>query len=87
MRPTLALRGVQVFQGLLDRGSQNAILGEIRNIVVKAPLFSPKTPSGKPMSVQMTSAGNFGWVSDKSGYRYAPSINEPNTAIVRANLG
>ena len=79
MRPILALRGVQVFQGLLDRGSQNAILRDIRDIMAKAPLFSPKTPSGKPMSVQMTSAGDFGWVSDKSGYRYAP--NHPNGTV------
>jgi alkylated DNA repair protein (DNA oxidative demethylase) len=79
MRPTLALRGVQVFQVLLDRGSQNAILSDIRDIMAKAPLFSPKTPSGKPMSVQMTSAGDFGWVSDKSGYRYAP--NRPNGTV------
>lgn len=71
MRPTVVLRGVQVFQGLLERDVQRAILADIRKVVAKAPLFSPMTPYGKPMSVQMTSAGDFGWVSDKSGYRYA----------------
>lgn len=45
-------------------------MSEIRGIVATAPLFSPMTPYGKPMSVQMTSAGRFGWVSDRSGYRY-----------------
>jgi len=71
MRPTVVLRGVQVFQGALDRDVQSTILSDIRAVVAKAPLFSPMTPSGKPMSVQMTSAGDFGWVSDKSGYRYS----------------
>ncbi|WP_093997209.1 alpha-ketoglutarate-dependent dioxygenase AlkB family protein [Octadecabacter ascidiaceicola] len=69
--PTLALRGVQVWQGLLDRPDQEAIVRDIRAIVAAAPLFSPMTPYGKPMSVQMTSAGRFGWVSDRSSYRYS----------------
>ncbi len=75
-RPTVALRGVQVWEGLLDRPEQEAIVDDIRAIVAAAPLFSPMTPNGKPMSVQMTSAGRFGWVSDRSGYRY--SETHPN---------
>lgn len=70
-RPTLGLRGVSVYQELLDRAAQDAIITDIRGIVAAAPLFSPITPHGKPMSVQMTSAGRFGWVSDRSGYRYS----------------
>lgn len=77
--PTLVLRGVQVWQGLLDRAAQEAMLADIRGIVASAPLFSPMTPYGKPMSVQMTSAGRFGWVSDRSGYKY--SETHPNGAI------
>ncbi|SLN34143.1 alpha-ketoglutarate-dependent dioxygenase AlkB family protein [Pseudooctadecabacter jejudonensis] len=69
-RPTVILRGVQVFQGLLNRAAQEAMVREIRDIVAAAPLFSPMTPYGKPMTVRMTSAGRFGWVSDRSGYRY-----------------
>lgn len=76
MRPTVVLRGVQVWQGLLDRDAQAAMVADIRGIVAAAPLFSPMTPYGKPMSVQMTSAGRFGWVSDRSGYRY--SETHPN---------
>ncbi|WP_049836211.1 alpha-ketoglutarate-dependent dioxygenase AlkB family protein [Octadecabacter temperatus] len=78
-RPTAVLRGVQVWQGLLDRPAQEKILQDIRAIVVAAPLFSPMTPYGKPMSVQMTSAGRFGWVSDRSGYRY--SETHPNGKV------
>ena len=71
IRPTVVIRGVKVWQGLLDRPAQEAVLTDIRKIVASAPLFSPMTPNGKPMSVQMTSAGRFGWVSDRSGYRYS----------------
>jgi len=35
-------------------------------------------PSGKPMSVRMSAAGQFGWMSDKDGYRYAQA--HPNGA-------
>jgi alkylated DNA repair protein (DNA oxidative demethylase) len=70
-RPTVDLRGVQVWQALLDRPAQEAMVSDIRGIVAAAPLFSPMTPYGKPMSVQMTSAGRFGWFSDRSGYRYS----------------
>ena len=76
LRPTMTIRGVQVFQGMLDRATQEALLQQIRDVVAAAPLFSPMTPYGKPMSVQMTSAGSFGWGSDERGYRYSP--NHPN---------
>ncbi|MCF2906086.1 alpha-ketoglutarate-dependent dioxygenase AlkB [Octadecabacter sp. CECT 8868] len=71
LRPTMEIRGVRVWQGLLDRPAQDAIVEDIRKVVAKAPLFSPMTPYGRPMTVQMTSAGRFGWVSDRSGYRYS----------------
>ena len=34
------------------------------------PSSRPLTPWGKPMSVRMTSAGRYGWFTDRSGYRY-----------------
>ncbi len=64
--------GCQVYKGYLDRFEQHALLSELRMIVSKAPLFSPLTPWGKPMSVKMTSAGKYGWYSDHKGYRYIP---------------
>ncbi len=66
------LNGIAIFKGRLDRAEQEHIREEIRAVVRAAPLFSPMTPYGKPMSVRMTSAGRYGWVSDRSGYRYAP---------------
>lgn len=49
------------------------MIGDLRAVVAAAPLFSPLTPWGKPMSVRMTSAGRYGWISDRRGYRYSES--------------
>jgi len=62
--------GVTLHKGFLRRDSQAALVGDVRQIVAKAPLFSPLTPWGKPMRVRMTSAGKFGWYTDRKGYRY-----------------
>ncbi|MCP3968876.1 MAG: alpha-ketoglutarate-dependent dioxygenase AlkB [Rhodobacteraceae bacterium] len=70
MTPTLTIRGFQVFRGFLDAAAQAAMLKDVRAIAAAAPLFSPMTPYGRPMSVRMTSAGRYGWFSDRSGYRY-----------------
>ncbi|SLN32972.1 alpha-ketoglutarate-dependent dioxygenase AlkB [Roseisalinus antarcticus] len=68
--PTLTLRGVSIYEGLLPPEAQARMVAELREVVRRAPLFSPMTPYGKPMRVRMTSAGRYGWVSDRSGYRY-----------------
>lgn len=70
--PTLRIRGVAVWKGLIDADAQAHLVGEITAVVRAAPLFRPITPRGQPMSVRMTSAGRCGWVSDRAGYRYAP---------------
>jgi alkylated DNA repair protein (DNA oxidative demethylase) len=67
----LTLRGFEIHKGWLDPEAQANLLAAIRDVAKAAPVFSPMTPYGKPMSVKMTSAGAFGWVSDRSGYRYA----------------
>jgi len=86
----LNVRGFEIHKGWLDAQAQVALLEAVRGIAKDAPVFSPMTPYGKPMSVQMTSAGRFGWVSDRSGYRYAtqhpaglawPAIPDPVLAI------
>ncbi len=69
-KPTTSLRGVLVFKGFLDRSAQAGMLVELRHVVAAAPLQSPQTPYGRPMSVRMTSAGKYGWCSDRTGYRY-----------------
>ena len=68
--PTLSICGVDLWESWLSPVKQRQILEDIRTIVTKAPLLEPVTPSGKKMSVRMTSAGRLGWVTDSSGYRY-----------------
>lgn len=88
----LDLRGARVLPGYLDPGQQVEILGALREVVRAAPLYHPVTPGGRQMSVRMTAAGRFGWVTDRSGYRYEPrhpdgmawpAIPEPVLAIWR----
>ena len=68
--PTLSIRGVHVWQEWLSKEKQTKLVDDIRTVVANAPLFIPTTPSGKKMSVRMTSAGRMGWVTDSLGYRY-----------------
>jgi alkylated DNA repair protein (DNA oxidative demethylase) len=67
----LELRGFRILPGYIDAAAQTALVAALRDVVAAAPLFSPMTPMGRAMSVRMTSAGRYGWVSDRSGYRYA----------------
>ncbi|NIZ12198.1 alpha-ketoglutarate-dependent dioxygenase AlkB [Phaeobacter sp. HF9A] len=68
----LTLRGFQIYKGFLSPEAQRGLIQCLRPVLRAAPLFSPEVPGGGQMSVRMTSAGAFGWFSDKSGYRYAP---------------
>ena len=66
----LRLRGVVIHPGFLDAEAQAAMLADLREVVRAAPFFRLKTRFGQSLSVQMTSAGRFGWFSDAKGYRY-----------------
>lgn len=68
--PNLVVRGFKIYEGFLDAAQQKELVVALREIVAQAPLFSPETARGQKMSVRMTSAGAFGWVSDRRGYRY-----------------
>jgi len=68
--PAGHIRGVAIFAGFLDRAQQERLVAALRAVVAAAPLFAPVTATGRPMSVRMTSAGRFGWYSDRKGYRY-----------------
>lgn len=47
-----------------------ALLAEIERIIALAPFRQMQTPGGFRMSVAMSNCGDFGWVTDASGYRY-----------------
>ncbi len=66
----LTLGEAVVHRGYLGPEAQRAMVADLREVVRAVPLFSPETRWGKKMSVAMTSAGRFGWVSDRRGYRY-----------------
>jgi alkylated DNA repair protein (DNA oxidative demethylase) len=68
----LNLRGFLIYKSLISASKQAEILDDVRAGLSQAPMFSPLTTWGKPMSVQMTSAGKYGWYSDSKGYRYEP---------------
>ncbi len=74
--PTLSVNGVSVWQALLDRAAQNTLIDLVGKIAETAPFYTPVTPSGRPMSVEMTSAGRLGWITDRQGYRY--EAHHPN---------
>lgn len=67
----IELRGVQIWPSVLDRAAQEALVEEVRAIALAAPFFRPETRRGQKMSVRMTAAGDYGWISDRRGYRYA----------------
>jgi alkylated DNA repair protein (DNA oxidative demethylase) len=70
--PAVDVGGVAVWTGLLGPDAQAAMVADIREVVRGAPFFTPETPRGQKMSVRMTAAGDYGWISDRRGYRYAP---------------
>lgn len=66
------LRGVRVLPGYLDTPAQAALVEALRAVAAAAPFVRPETPRGRPMSVRMTAAGRYGWITDRKGYRYEP---------------
>ncbi|NNE80499.1 MAG: alpha-ketoglutarate-dependent dioxygenase AlkB, partial [Silicimonas sp.] len=66
------LSGVAIWKGVLPAPDQSLIVDGIRNLAKHAPFRQYETPGGRKMSVRMTAAGQLGWVTDRSGYRYVP---------------
>ena len=92
----LRIAGFDIHKGYLDTAEQKALVVLLREVARKAPFFAPVTPRGKPMSVRMTAAGDYGWITDSKGYRYSathpdgqswPPIPEPVLRIWRALSG
>jgi alkylated DNA repair protein (DNA oxidative demethylase) len=52
------------------RPVEAGVLAALRDIEAEAPFRRMFTPGGHQMSVAMTSCGCYGWVTDRSGYRY-----------------
>jgi DNA oxidative demethylase len=81
MTGAVSYAGLRLLPGYFDREQQAALLADIRQIFAVAPLFTPRMPkSGRPFSVQMSNCGTLGWISDETGYRYAPVHPETGRA-------
>ena len=63
--------GAVVLRGFAT-AQESAILLALQDVVGQAPFRHMITPGGFRMSVAMTNCGAFGWVTDRSGYRYDP---------------
>lgn len=68
----LRVRDFEIHPGFFAPDAQRALVEELRDILSVAPLVQPVTPRGTPMSVRMSAAGEYGWISDRKGYRYEP---------------
>lgn len=70
-RQSIALDPGAVLLGGFASGEAPALLAAIARVAAVAPFRHLETPGGRLMSVAMTNCGEAGWVSDRSGYRYA----------------
>ncbi len=75
---TLTILGFRVLKGYLSPEAQRNLRDDLREVIRAAPFRQPVTPGGRKMSVQMSAAGDFGWMTDEKGYRYAG--RQPNGA-------
>ncbi len=62
--------GAFLLRGFAAENS-DILTAAIQEIISQAPLRHMTVPGGHTMSVAMTNCGVAGWVSDRSGYRYA----------------
>ena len=70
--PTVPPAGFRFWSGRLSPREQADLAGEILALAQTAPFMRQATPGGRPMTVEMTSLGPLGWITDASGYRYSP---------------
>ncbi|MBO9407214.1 alpha-ketoglutarate-dependent dioxygenase AlkB [Shimia sp. R9_1] len=68
----MKIGGFELLKSYLNSADQLDLVSDLRSVAQAAPMRSPVTRWGKPMSVRMTSAGRVGWISDRRGYRYEP---------------
>jgi DNA oxidative demethylase len=50
--------------------AERELLAALGEVVARAPFRHMVTPGGFRMSVAMTNCGSYGWVTDRTGYRY-----------------
>lgn len=74
VKPLTLAPGVTLWREYFAREAQRALADTVLARAEEAPLYKPRMPkSAKPFSVEETNFGPLGWVSEVSGYRYAPT--------------
>jgi DNA oxidative demethylase len=63
--------GAVLLRGFAEEQAKTLVTS-LQGVLASAPFRHMVTPGGFRMSVAMTNCGRAGWVSDRSGYRYAP---------------
>lgn len=76
-RTAMTLRPGAILLGGLAAAEADDLLRDLHGVAGAAPFRNMVTPGGRAMSVAMTNCGAVGWVTDRSGYRYAP--RDPET--------
>jgi alkylated DNA repair protein (DNA oxidative demethylase) len=66
----MEFNGFRLISGAIDAAAQKALVEAVLAAAKAAPFYRPLTPSGKAMSVEQTSLGAHGWITDARGYRY-----------------
>jgi DNA oxidative demethylase len=61
--------GAVLLRGLA-RPCESGLIAALHAIEAQAPFRHMQTPGGHQMSVAMINCGAFGWITDRSGYRY-----------------
>jgi len=84
IRPLCIVPGFDLWPGLLTPEARAGLVETVLAATSAAPFSHYETASGKAMSVAMSSLGGLGWVSDRTGYRYAdrhPGTGAPWPAL------
>jgi alkylated DNA repair protein (DNA oxidative demethylase) len=61
--------GAVLLRGFACAASRSLSTG-LQSVIVQAPFRHMVTPGGLSMAVAMTNCGDYGWISDRAGYRY-----------------
>ena len=73
VKPLALAPGVLLWREYFARDRQKALVEDVLAREADAPFYKPVMPkTGAPFSVEETNFGPLGWISDRSGYRYAP---------------
>lgn len=75
-----AVNGFLLLRRFFDHASQRRLVEACLEVSQAAPFITPVMADGRPFRVEMTNAGEWGWLSDREGYRYArchPATGRP----------